>query len=132
MFFFFRQKTAYEMRISDWSSDVCSSDLPIDARCARRARLFGDAQDQRRGDAAAACRFGGEQVLQVTDVGDRGGAAVVEIMDEAEKLALRLGHERVDRRGGVRTDGRRVGKACVGTCRTGGASYQQKKNKNHK
>src|SRR3546814_7544935 len=28
-FFFFKQKTAYEMRISDWSSDVCSSDLPI-------------------------------------------------------------------------------------------------------
>src|SRR3546814_5296107 len=32
MFFFFKQKTAYELRISDWSSDVCSSDL---------ARLFG-------------------------------------------------------------------------------------------
>src|SRR3546814_20090386 len=37
LFFFFKQKTAYEMRISDWSSDVCSSDLvasgrPIDAR----------------------------------------------------------------------------------------------------
>src|SRR3546814_10870484 len=29
MFFFFKQKTAYEMRISDWSSDVCSSDLQI-------------------------------------------------------------------------------------------------------
>src|SRR3546814_16479990 len=29
IFFFFKQKTAYEMRISDWSSDVCSSDLPI-------------------------------------------------------------------------------------------------------
>src|SRR3546814_3352877 len=28
-FFFFKQKTAYEMRISDWSSDVCSSDLKI-------------------------------------------------------------------------------------------------------
>src|SRR3546814_19400251 len=28
LFFFFKQKTAYEMRISDWSSDVCSSDLP--------------------------------------------------------------------------------------------------------
>src|SRR3546814_6620201 len=27
-FFFFKQKTAYEMRIRDWSSDVCSSDLP--------------------------------------------------------------------------------------------------------
>src|SRR3546814_2830987 len=36
-FFFFKQKTAYEMRISDWSSDVCSSDLPdtkvVDADC---------------------------------------------------------------------------------------------------
>src|SRR3546814_4121746 len=31
VFFFFKQKTAYEMRISDWSSDVCSSDLPASA-----------------------------------------------------------------------------------------------------
>src|SRR3546814_2959500 len=29
MFFFFKQKTAYELRISDWSSDVCSSDLTV-------------------------------------------------------------------------------------------------------
>src|SRR3546814_4360320 len=29
IFFFFKQKTAYEMRISDWSSDVCSSDLGV-------------------------------------------------------------------------------------------------------
>src|SRR3546814_1217064 len=29
LLFFFKQKTAYEMRISDWSSDVCSSDLPV-------------------------------------------------------------------------------------------------------
>src|SRR3546814_4285642 len=29
VFFFFKQKTAYELRISDWSSDVCSSDLQI-------------------------------------------------------------------------------------------------------
>src|SRR3546814_20618990 len=33
MFFFFKQKTAYEMRISDWSSDVCSSDLFNLAQC---------------------------------------------------------------------------------------------------
>src|SRR3546814_18817220 len=32
LFFFFKQKTAYEMRISDWSSDVCSSDLQQRAR----------------------------------------------------------------------------------------------------
>src|SRR3546814_9797011 len=37
LFFFFKQKTAYEMRISDWSSDVCSSDL-IRHRLYRRDR----------------------------------------------------------------------------------------------
>src|SRR3546814_8995326 len=31
--FFFKQKTAYEMRISDWSSDVCSSDLMVEIGC---------------------------------------------------------------------------------------------------
>src|SRR3546814_4106753 len=38
-FFFFKQKTAYEMRISDWSSDVCSSDLrnPPETAAPRRA-----------------------------------------------------------------------------------------------
>src|SRR3546814_10397651 len=34
MFFWFKQKTAYEMRISDWSSDVCSSDLRITRKIA--------------------------------------------------------------------------------------------------
>src|SRR3546814_11034951 len=34
-FFFFKQKTAYELRISDWSSDVCSSDLPTHSPLAR-------------------------------------------------------------------------------------------------
>src|SRR3546814_4890630 len=40
VFFFFKQKTAYEMRISDWSSDVCSSDLGSKADW--KARLTGD------------------------------------------------------------------------------------------
>src|SRR3546814_10184208 len=38
-FFFFKQKTAYEMRISDWSSDVCSSDLDI-LVCAHAHRMI--------------------------------------------------------------------------------------------
>src|SRR3546814_3938108 len=40
--FFVKQKTAYEMRISDWSSDVCSSDLlrRLAAQSSARARLF--------------------------------------------------------------------------------------------
>src|SRR3546814_6260088 len=43
-FFFFKQKTAYEMRISDWSSDVCSSDLfrPAEGRsCAEQHGRIG-------------------------------------------------------------------------------------------
>src|SRR3546814_3730752 len=38
-FFFFKQKTAYEMRISDWSSDVCSSDLPASRLLAQPAQV---------------------------------------------------------------------------------------------
>src|SRR3546814_11157614 len=39
--FFFKQKTAYEMRISDWSSDVCSSDLQDENRLSRRVHGAG-------------------------------------------------------------------------------------------
>src|SRR3546814_9158012 len=57
-FFFFKQKTAYEMRISDWSSDVCSSDLAIDnigleggavPQDARRDAILVDRHSQRMG-----------------------------------------------------------------------------------
>src|SRR3546814_2375962 len=48
-FFFFKQKTAYEMRISDWSSDVCSSDLGRAGtrqfrQCAGRGRIAARAR----------------------------------------------------------------------------------------
>src|SRR3546814_12455552 len=49
--FFFKQKTAYEMRISDWSSDVCSSDL-LRARVEGfvEQRLFEEGADVKAGD----------------------------------------------------------------------------------
>src|SRR3546814_1006525 len=58
LFFFFKQKTAYEMRISDWSSDVCSSDLedqqaegddaqPVEIMAARGQ---GSRRDRRKGE----------------------------------------------------------------------------------
>src|SRR3546814_19035449 len=50
VFFFFKQKTAYEMRISDWSSDVCSSDLDVD-RLVRSRDQFRD--DLVRNDSIA-------------------------------------------------------------------------------
>src|SRR3546814_8168540 len=43
-FFFFKQKTAYEMRISDWSSDVCSSDLGRQFGADVERRVVGDAE----------------------------------------------------------------------------------------
>src|SRR3546814_3385359 len=43
LFFFFEQKTAYEMRISDWSSDVCSSDLSALSRSPAPAPASGRA-----------------------------------------------------------------------------------------
>src|SRR3546814_8443114 len=50
-FFFFKQKTAYEMRISDWSSDVCSSDLGGDRQDAAPPRAGEDARGDRRSAA---------------------------------------------------------------------------------
>src|SRR3546814_9153379 len=43
---FFKQKTAYEMRISDWSSDVCSSDLEVTQNASAAAREVGTAPAQ--------------------------------------------------------------------------------------
>src|SRR3546814_8214144 len=58
-FFFFKQKTAYEMRISDWSSDVCSSDLHDDQRAILTRflrRSAGDDIGAQLGDTAARIR----------------------------------------------------------------------------
>src|SRR3546814_6494338 len=61
-FFFFKQKTAYEMRISDWSSDVCSSDLLPDLiRLAKEngwtaIKVSGDAEFQRAAYLAASAQ----------------------------------------------------------------------------
>src|SRR3546814_6995682 len=59
--FFVRQKTAYEMRISDWSSDVCSSDLPDQA-----ARVA----PRRSGLGAKTGRVGGEALGQLLFIED--------------------------------------------------------------
>src|SRR3546814_2564935 len=63
LFFFFKQKTAYEMRISDWSSDVCSSDLCDRPEMMRDSML--DGSDKQR-------RFGPEPGIERA-LGDAGG-----------------------------------------------------------
>src|SRR3546814_15181061 len=93
--FLFKQKTAYEMRISDWSSDVCSSDLDD------RGRAVGHGQPQH----AQAVRSG-RHAVQLRHRGQlrRHGE---------EMVAHRLGA--VQRQLG-RSEERRVGTACVSKC----------------
>src|SRR3546814_10491904 len=55
-FFFFKQKTAYEMRISDWSSDVCSSDLRASRYRGTGSRRGGSSRRRWRSDRNPGCR----------------------------------------------------------------------------
>src|SRR3546814_7696132 len=57
-FFFFKQKTAYEMRISDWSSDMCSSDLRPARPQGRAKGQIGRLFDRRQRDGTARRRQG--------------------------------------------------------------------------
>src|SRR3546814_5237143 len=85
--FFFKQKTAYELRISDWSSDVCSSDLGTPALHPRPGA-------QRSDDARTGRRPGGNLGPPGTGI---------------QESSLRNTHPR--------SEERRVGKECVSTCR---------------
>src|SRR3546814_6735893 len=70
-FFFFKQKTAYEMRISDWSSDVCSSDLPQVAAAApsTAASTTVPPVEDRRGFPASASDQGPDEDIVSRIVG---------------------------------------------------------------
>src|SRR3546814_20682327 len=111
-FFFFKQKTAYEMRISDWSSDVCSSDLRL------FDSIIGAAfQDAMRGK------------LQVADwakdevVPSRPTAALAPAPDAVgqpptEELPADEPWEEGEPSAAERSEERRVGKECVSQCRS--------------
>src|SRR3546814_13488266 len=115
--FFFKQKTAYEMRISDWSSDVCSSDLSArdptiivagveDRRQLGAPRIVGQPQvdeprprDRHRLDFLQGTEFGRDSLRQRARVGARG-------LGEHHR---RVGGE-IAVRGIARSGERRVGK----------------------
>src|SRR3546814_14818439 len=91
LFFFFKHKTAYEMRISDWSSDVCSSDLPEvsveeghDPRLGIRSRRFVEAH-ARQGHHHG---HGEGQVAAVVVVQERvtGGGVLLHVVVHPELL----------------------------------------------
>src|SRR3546814_2708287 len=66
-FFFFKQKTAYEMRISDWSSDVCSSDLDGLYRLLPVRRGVADILAARPLDGGEAVPKRGDHVARIVD-----------------------------------------------------------------
>src|SRR3546814_5374012 len=98
LFVFFKQKTAYEMRISDWSSDVCSSDLQFDARGVHGHLL----EPAVGGPGHHQHEFG--RVVLVQPLADRrSDLCTCEIL--------------------IRSEERRVGKECVSTCRSRWSPY---------
>src|SRR3546814_5723950 len=114
--FFFKQKTAYELRISDWSSDVCSSDLLAAQRLLvaeaeglhRVHRQLADVELQKLpfGEAAVV-----ERVRVIFRLGE---IAVVELALVGDDQAARLQ---------LRSEERRVGKECVSTFRSRWTPY---------
>src|SRR3546814_19440320 len=107
--FFFKQKTAYEMRISDWNSDVCSYDL--------QAGLFRSADRLAVDDDAVlgADHEGGRAELLAVD---RDAA----FLDPAFGIAARA-QAGAGQPLGDRSEERRVGKECVSTCRSRWSAY---------
>src|SRR3546814_4375790 len=94
-FFFFKQKTAYEMRISDWSSDVCSSDLR-----AGRVVACHDAFAQHT------------QRLEIAGITQIDGDPAHQFIAGQCRIILEY-----------RSEERRVGKECVSTCRSRWSPY---------
>src|SRR3546814_5701279 len=94
-FFFFKQKTAYEMRISDWSSDVCSSDLAE--------------ADEQHGE-------GDRDDVQLADGQGREAGGPGQTGHERHQ-------DRHGEAPGPRSEERRVGKECVSTCRSRWSPY---------
>src|SRR3546814_3149954 len=103
-FFFFKQKTAYEMRISDWSSDVCSSDL------------HEGAVQRERGIFLAKCAIGAN--------GQQSFAAALAPIADGDRRRRRADIDQpLAGSPGRRSEERRVGKECVRTCRSRWSPY---------
>src|SRR3546814_5329127 len=107
VFFFFKQKTAYEMRISDWSSDVCSSDL-LDALYTRMTG-YSESGNAMHLDVESSNEF----VLGLSPMLEVGGRVSLDNGATMRPFAY----------GGVRSEERRVGKECVSTCRSRWSPY---------
>src|SRR3546814_9324289 len=98
--FFFKQKTAYDMRISDWSSDVCSSDLPrfLYGSASRSCSTSPASENQSRSSVQSRP---GRSWYSIT-------TRCTDAQSEGEELRI-MSYS-------ARSEERRVGKECVSTC----------------
>src|SRR3546814_9392337 len=104
-FFFFKQKTAYEMRISDWSSDVCSSDLIFMGILRYWSRATTYSMTSRlSATSSVGVHFKRMRYLRAL------AAALFVLAFSVPALAQR-------------SEERRVGKECVSTCRSRWSPY---------
>src|SRR3546814_11938118 len=142
VFFFFKQKTAYEMRISDWSSDVCSSDLLLQGGQGQDTLAGGQGDDLllggQGGDAFVFSGGGGQDVVLDFQPGEDtlhiarnvNGLDIADPADLADRISSVAGNAVIDLGNGdtitlVNADAPpeepRVGKACVRTFNTRGS-----------
>src|SRR3546814_10310368 len=103
-FFFFKQKTAYEMSISDWSSDVCSSDLLSWTTSCGGCHLPIEANWK-----TSSHHFEGEESRNFATYNPQ----------VARDGMFQLGRHQLTKR----SEERRVGKQCVSTCRSRWSPY---------
>src|SRR3546814_21142783 len=110
--FCFKQKTAYEMRISDWSSDVCSSDL---------CRTAGSRNLDNGQDSTQIFKRG------KVDAMSKGKVIISCAVTRAIHTPSMSPHLPVTAHEIARSEARRVGKECVSTCRSRWSPYHYKK-----
>src|SRR3546814_16371249 len=127
-FFFFKQKTAYEMRISDWSSDVCSSDLTYIEAAGRIETFLISRWDQEVNVAGHGFHFADGEAMQVEYSQKYTDASFDALEDEA---GLRVEHRWNDPDNwfGLRTlrsEELRVGKEWFSTVNIRGAQVHSK------
>src|SRR3546814_14199174 len=114
MFFFFKQKTAYEMRISDWSSDVCSSDL-LHFLLHFFFATHQISPNKSISFLAAACTISAHHTIHTL----KSTHARISQHQPTFLLSPKATTQR--------SEERRVGKECVSTCRSRWSPYHKKK-----
>src|SRR3546814_1427063 len=119
IFFFFKQKTAYEMRISDWSSDVCSSDLQAEDDLDQPAETA-------RGITEGKAQAGDDDDDHRDDLGDRTLDALEDRLERrfpGHRRAARMGRDGDDHR----DEDRGRGEDGVAGAMPGGTDHEDRK-----